>query len=125
MPGAAVVQEQRLVVVERALQDHRVHVLAIEVGVRARLGVVARFHDHVDDVAQRVEQVHENLEQVLGGDGGGQHGHLVAALRIAVGVAPIARAGDHIQADRRADRVRQERSSHSVRREGGHQAGLE
>ena len=50
--GAAVVQQERLVVVERALEDHRVHVLAIEIGVGARFGVVARFHDHVDDVAR-------------------------------------------------------------------------
>ncbi len=91
MPVQPSCKQERLVVVERALQDHRVHVLAIQIGVRARLGVVARFHDHVDDIAQRIEQVHENVEEVFGGDGGGQHGHLVAALGIAVGVAPIAR----------------------------------
>ena len=117
-------KSKRLVVVESALQDHGVHVLAIEVGVRARLGVVARFHDHVDDVAQRVEQVHEDLEQIFGGHGGGQHGHLVAALGIAIGVAAIARSRDHVQTDRRADGIRQAKSCHSVRRVGEHPAGL-
>ena len=91
MPVQPSCKQQGLVVVEGALEDHRVHMLAIEVGVPAGLGVVARFHDHVDHLAQRVEQVHENLEEMLGRDGGGQHGHLVAALGVAVGVAAIAR----------------------------------
>ena len=56
---------------------------------------------------ERIEQVHEDVEQVLSGDGGGQDGHLVAALGIAIGVAAITLAGDHVQADRRADRIRQ------------------
>ena len=68
---------------------------------------MARFHDDVDHFAQRIEQVHEDLEQPLRGDRGGQHGHPVARLGVAVDVAPVSLARDHVQPDGRADGVRQ------------------
>ena len=97
-----------LVVVEGALEDDRVHVLAVHVGVGARLGFVAGLHDDVDDLAQRIEQVHEDVEEPIGGDRGRQDGHLVAGLGVAIDVAAVALARDHVEPDRRANGIGQQ-----------------
>src|SRR5262249_5374052 len=75
--------------------------------VGAGLALVAGLHDDVDLLAERVEQVHEDLEEPLRGDGGGQHGHGVARFGVAVDVAAVSFARDDFQAERGADRVGQ------------------
>ena len=81
--------------------------IAVEVVVDAGLALVARLEDHIDLIAQRVEQVHQDLEDPLRGDRGREHGHLVARLGIAVVVAAVALARDHLQAERGAHRIGQ------------------
>ena len=67
--------------------------------------VVAGFQHHVDGEAQRIQQIHEGLEQVLAGDGGHQHGHAGVVLLVAVVVVPIALARHDLQVVGGADGV--------------------
>ena len=61
--GAAVVEQQIFEVVQDALQDRQVDVLAIEVLVPA-VAFVAGFQDHVDHRPQRVQQIEEDVEHL-------------------------------------------------------------
>ena len=51
---------------------------------------VAGFQDEIDDRAERVEQVEENVEQLVFRDGGRQHGHGQAGAGVAVDVHAVA-----------------------------------
>src|SRR5687768_12109214 len=61
--GAAVVEEQVLVIATMALQDGQVHRFAEEVEVLAAGRIVARFHDDIDDLAEWVEQVEKDRSE--------------------------------------------------------------
>ncbi len=109
--GTAVVQQQGFVVEQRALEDDRVDVLAVHIRVRSGLGFVTRLHHDINVITQRVEQVHEDVEQPFGGDGRGQHRHLVAGLGVAIDIAPVSFPGYHFEPDRRANSIRQQEIS--------------
>ena len=64
-PHAAVVEQQVFEVPEHALQDGHVDMLAIQVDVAALFAVVARFEHDVDLGPERIEQLHEDIEQLM------------------------------------------------------------
>ena len=81
--------------------------LAIQVGVRPGLALMARFHDHVHLVPQGIEQVHQDIEEPLGRNRGREHRHLIARLGIAINVPAISFTRNHFQAERRTNRIGQ------------------
>ena len=87
------------------MQDRHVDVFAVQVGVAVRFVAVAGFEDHVDHVAERLDQRHERVHHARAGDGGHQDGHLGAVLFVAIHVVAEAGAGHDFQVVRRPDGV--------------------
>ena len=63
--GAAVVQQQVFELAQGAFEHGQVDVFAVQIVVSALLAVVAGFEHHVDLIAQRIEQLEEQIEQCL------------------------------------------------------------
>ena len=85
--GAAVVEQQVLEIQEGALQHRQVDVFAEQVAVRGAFAGVAGLQHQIDDLAERVEQVQEHVEEFFLRDGRRQHGHRQAGAGVAVDVA--------------------------------------
>ncbi len=84
--GAAVVEEKVFEIAAVAFENGQVDLLAEQIAVVGAFGFVTGFQDDVDELAERVEQVDESVEQVFAADGGGEHGNLEAGLGVAVGL---------------------------------------
>src|SRR5262249_58156856 len=73
--GAAVVQEQVFEIAEVALEHQQLNILALQIAVLFPVAVMARLHDHVDRIAERVEPLQKNIEEFFARQGSNQHSH--------------------------------------------------
>ena len=87
--------------------NRQIDFFADEIAVFALCRVVTGFEHDVDDVAQRRQQIEEDVEQVLGGNRCGQDGNFQTGLLILVGVAALALARHDEQVGGRADGIGQ------------------
>ena len=102
--GAAVVQQEILVLPEDTLQHEPLDTVADVLDAVDALGVGGLEH-HVHRVAEGCEEVEERLEEILARCGGDEGGKPAPALRIDPGVVSVARPRDDVELPARANRV--------------------
>ena len=88
------------------MKHRQVDVFAIQIDV-AVVPLVARLEHHVDLVAQRIEQVQEQVEHRFARGGPHQHGDFDPRVGVLVDVVPVARARNDLQVVRGPHRVGQ------------------
>ncbi len=105
--GAAIVDQEILVVPENALEDRHVDMFAVKVGVLAGTMAMARLEHHVDHGAEFLDQFEESVEHPLAGDRGHQDGDFVLPFLVAVDIVTIPCRRDDLEVERRANRLGQ------------------
>lgn len=83
--GATVIQDEVFEVAAMAFEDRQVDRFAEEIDVTRAVGFVAGFEDNVHDIAKRVEEVEEGIEEFVARQRGGEDGNLEAGFFIAIG----------------------------------------
>jgi hypothetical protein len=91
--GTAIVGQQVLEIAEMTHEDGQIDVFAEEVLMRMAVGVMAGFENDVNHRAQGLEKLQEDIEEVFGGDGGGEDGDLPMVGAIAKEADAVALAG--------------------------------
>ena len=88
-----------------AFENGQVDMLAIEIEMPGPVSSMAGFQDDIDQFAQRIEKIEEDIEKFFAGHGGGQHGDFETGFLVPVRLHAKCLPGHDWQIQRGADGI--------------------